>query len=169
MKRWVGLLTIYLFTLNFSGGIVLAQLLSTSSSLFVNNQTNITLADAIALSSERPILLELTFQADVLTTLSEKEVYTFFAPSEEALQELQYENAQKLRAILLHHIVPGKYLLTDLKDSLTLPTLAGDSLTVFRKKREVLVDSVPVNRTNEMAKNGVIHSIADILQPKNLE
>ncbi|QMU31091.1 fasciclin domain-containing protein [Adhaeribacter radiodurans] len=170
MKHWVCSLAIYLLLLYSGGSYILAQPLLNSKSLLVSNQTSITIADVIALSSERPILLELTFQSGVLTPLSENNLYTFFAPTEEALQELQYENAQKLRAILLHHIVPGRYKLADLKDGIKLLTLAGDSLTIFRKKREVLVDSIPVvSRDNEIAKNGIIYTISDILHPNNLE
>ncbi len=170
MKRCARSLVFYLLLLYGGAGTVWAQPLSNNSSLFAGDPINLTIADVISLSSERPSLLELTFQAGVLPALTENQLYTFFAPTEEALKELQYENAQKLKAILLHHIVLGKYALADLKDGIKLPTLAGDSLTVFRKKREILVDRVPVvNRNNEVAKNGVIHTIGDILQPINLE
>jgi len=174
MKRCAGSLVIYLLLFYSGANLILAQPLSqplsSNNSFLVSNQTSITIADVIALSRERPNLLELTFQSGVLTTLSENQLFTFFAPTEEALKELQYENAQKLRATMLHHIVPGKYMLSDLKDGIKLPTLAGDSLTVFRKRRDILVDSVPiVNRNNEVTKNGVIYTIGDILQPYNLE
>ncbi|MDQ4141488.1 MAG: fasciclin domain-containing protein [Bacteroidota bacterium] len=169
MKRCACALAICLLLLCSSGSLIFAQQLPNSNPIFISNQTKITIADIIALSRERPILLELTFQSGILSTLSENELYTFFAPTEEALKELQYENAQNLSAIMLHHIVPGKYMLADLKDGIKLPTLAGDSLTVYRKRREILVDSVPVSRNVEIARNGVIHTIGDILKPINLE
>lgn len=126
------------------------------------------LADIIALASNRPVLTELVMQAGVLSTLSTQSAYTFFAPTEEALKEIEYENSEKLRIIMLHHIVPGKYKLTDLKDGAKLQTLAGETITIFRKKEEILINGIPIIRGNENAKNGVMHTIGDVLKPKNL-
>ena len=150
---------------------VLAQNI-TGNNLLSSSYTNrpgLNLADNIITPDSRPILKELVIQAGLLSTLSGTADDTFFAPTEEALKEIQYDSSEKLRVILLNHVVSGTYKLNDLQDGMTLTTLAGETITIFRKKDQVLINGVPVVMGNNKAKNGMMHNIGDILKPKSLE
>ncbi len=171
MKRCASCLAIPIIILLFSRtSIIFAQqLLNSAVPVIPANQPNTTITEIISLSGERPILRELIIQSGVLSTLSGDKPYTIFAPTEEALQELQYESADKLQTVIQHHIVSGKYTLGDLKDGAVLTTLAGDSLTVFRKFKAASINSIPISSSQEATSNVVMHTIDDILKPKKLE
>ena len=58
-------------------------------------------------------------------TLGQKGVYTIFAPTDEAFDKLPAgtlgklmlpENKEKLRSLLLYHVIPGQMLAVDLKE-----------------------------------------------------
>ncbi|RDC65656.1 fasciclin domain-containing protein [Adhaeribacter pallidiroseus] len=173
MKRCASTLAVQFLILLFSSSTSLAwaqQLLNSAIPVVTAGSTNNTLtADIISLSNERPVLRELIIQSGILATLSSDKPYTFFAPTEAALKELQYESAEKLQPIMQHHIVLGRYALIDLKDGAVLPTLAGDSITVFRKFNAVSINSIPISGSHETTKNIVVHTIDDVLKPKKLD
>ena len=172
MKRGANLLAIPILLLLFSGNsrVFAQQLLNSAIPVVTAGSTHNTLTtDIISLSNERPILRELIIQSGILATLSGDKSYTFFAPTEAALKELQYESAEKLLPIMQHHFVPGRYAFKDLKDGAVLPTLAGDSITVFRKFNAVSINSIPIGGSHETNKNIVVHTMEDVLKPKKLD
>ncbi|QNF32662.1 fasciclin domain-containing protein [Adhaeribacter swui] len=171
MKRGAGLLAILILLLLFCSGTTLRaqQLLNSPISLVTPVPVNSTANELIQFANQRPLLRELLIQSGILTTLSNDKPYTFFAPTEAALQEIQYESAEKLQTIMQHHIVPGRYPLQNLKDGALLPTLAGDSVMVFRKFQAAAINSIRVNGSYETANHIVVHTIEDILKPKKLE
>lgn len=171
MKRSAKFLAISINLLLFSGNspVFAQQLLNSAVPVISAKQPNTTVTEIISLSSERPILRELIIQSGILSTLAGNKSYTFFAPTEEALKELQYESADKLQTIMQHHIVSGRYTLSNLKDGAVLTTLAGDSLTVIRKFKAASINSIHINSSQEASSNVVMHTISDTLKPKKLE
>lgn len=158
------------FTVSFKPGILAQNIPGTNVvSRASGNTSTLNLADNVISSDSRPILKELFVQAGLLSTLSGNNTYTFFAPTEKALKEIQFDSSEKLRVILLNHVVAGTYKLDDLQDGMKLQTLANETITIFRNKEEILVNGIPVVNGNDVSKNGIMHNIGDVLKPKYAE
>ena len=103
--------------------------------------------------------------AELDITLGNKGEFTVFAPTDEAFGKLPAEvltklmlpeNKEKLRSLLLYHVVAGKVLAADLKD--------GDV-----ESDKIEVDGLKVFSADVAATNGVMHSIGEVLVPKSLK
>ena len=116
--------------------------------------------------------------ADLVGALKAKDgKFTVFAPTDEAfaklpagtLEELlKPENKEKLKAILLYHVVSGK---VEAKDVVKLngqqvKTLQGGEVRVDTSSG-VKVNDSSVVKADVMASNGVIHVIDTVLLPSN--
>ena len=110
-------------------------------------------------------------------TLGQKGVYTIFAPTDEAFDKLPAgtlgklmlpENKEKLRSLLLYHVIPGQMLAVDLKDG-QVKTMNGEKVKFEVKDGKVEIDDAKVFSTDVMANNGVMHSIGNVMIPKSLE
>ena len=111
----------------------------------------------------RPLLKEILMQAGLSGVLMDKGPYTFFAPSDVALQ--QYKNADpgKLKDVLMSHVVSGQLMPEDFKDGSKLTTLSGKEISVIRKKNQLLLNGVRLTSTGPTAKNGVLHQVENWL------
>lgn len=116
--------------------------------------------------------------AELVEALKGKGPFTVFAPTDDAfaklpkgtLEELlKPENKEKLRSILLYHVVSGKYLSSDvrkLKSGTQVETLLkGKKITITQKRRRIYVDGARVIKADVMASNGVIHVIDKVILP----
>ncbi len=116
--------------------------------------------------------------AELVDALKGKGPFTVFAPNDEAfakvpketLEELlKPENKEKLRSILLYHVVAGKYLAADvkkLKSGTQVETLLkGKKVTITRKRDGIYINDAKVIKTDVLAKNGVIHVIDKVILP----
>ena len=110
-------------------------------------------------------------------TLGGKDVFTLFAPTDEAFDKLPAgmlgklmlpENKEKLRALLLYHVVPGKVLAADLKDG-EVTTMNGEKVKVDVDDDKIEINDAKVFSTDVAATNGVMHSIGNVMFPKSLE
>jgi uncharacterized surface protein with fasciclin (FAS1) repeats len=102
--------------------------------------------------------------------------FTVFAPTDEAFAKLpagtvesllRPENKEKLKSILLYHVVSGSVPATKVQqmNGRSVKTLQGSSITVSTK-HGVRVDNANVTQTDIEASNGVIHVIDTVLMPK---
>lgn len=102
--------------------------------------------------------------------------FTVFAPTDEAFAKLPAgtvdtllmpENKEKLKAVLLYHVVPGKFVAADVMklNGKEAKTLQGGKVKV-RTNKGVMVDNANVVKTDVMATNGVIHVVDSVLMPK---
>lgn len=102
--------------------------------------------------------------------------FTVFAPTDEAFAKLpagtvesllQPENKEKLKAILLYHVVSGNVPASEVTklNGRSLKTLQGSSIKV-QTKHGVKLDNATVVKADVMASNGVIHVIDTVLMPK---
>lgn len=100
--------------------------------------------------------------------------YTLFAPTNAAFERLPdgtvgallSDRQDRLRAILLHHLVDGRHLGTSLPQGDTLATLGGSGLPVGRTDTAVTVGgNIPVLAADIETANGLIHVIDDVLRP----
>jgi uncharacterized surface protein with fasciclin (FAS1) repeats len=99
---------------------------------------------------------------------------TVFAPTDAAFAKLpagtlddllKPENKEKLKGILLYHVVSGKVMSTDLKGTVTPATLQGSKLTIVASASGVTVNGAKVTTADVGASNGVIHVIDTVVLP----
>ncbi len=102
--------------------------------------------------------------------------FTVFAPTDAAFAKLpagtiasllKPENKEKLKAILLYHVVSGKVTAADVMklNGQSVKTLQGGMFKVSTK-HGVRVDKAKVTQTDIDASNGVIHVIDTVLMPQ---
>ena len=102
--------------------------------------------------------------------------FTVFAPTDEAFAKLpagtvesllKPENKEKLKSILLYHVVPGSVTAKQVMqmNGRTVKTLQGGSIKVTTV-HGVTIDDARVTKTDIHASNGVIHVIDTVLMPK---
>ncbi|MEX0669621.1 MAG: fasciclin domain-containing protein [Pirellulales bacterium] len=117
--------------------------------------------------------------AGLVETLRGKGPFTVFAPSDDAFAKLpsgtldnllKPENKEKLKAILLMHVVAGDLLIADVKKIKEAKTAGGANLAVTHH----LLTGVHIGTPKEMAhvqnsdihaSNGVIHVIDKVILP----
>lgn len=113
--------------------------------------------------------------SDVPNMLSEDEALTIFVPIEHAFDNLLDTNPdwnslsdideELLTAVVEHHVLDGNILSTELTADQTLPTLEGDSITLYTLDGNLEItdgsatDGSIIGVTDIQAINGVIHII----------
>jgi uncharacterized surface protein with fasciclin (FAS1) repeats len=112
--------------------------------------------------------------ADLVDTLKGPGPFTVFAPTDEAFAALpegtledllKPENRERLKAVLLHHVVEGRLTTAGLRRSVKPTTLQGDTLKVKARRGGVRVNGAQVVEADVTATNGVIHAIDAVLLP----
>jgi uncharacterized surface protein with fasciclin (FAS1) repeats len=114
--------------------------------------------------------------AGLVDALKGEGPFTVFAPTDEAFAKLPAgtvetllmpENKEKLKAVLLYHVVAGKFVAADVLklNGKEAKTLQGGKVKV-KANKGVMVDGANVVKTDVMATNGVIHVIDSVLMPK---
>jgi uncharacterized surface protein with fasciclin (FAS1) repeats len=136
-----------------------------------------TLADLIADSVSFSTLTKAIKAAGLEEVLGAKGTYTIFAPTDEAFDKLPAgtlgklllpENKEKLRSLLLYHVIPGNVLSVDMKDG-EVKTMNGEKVEVDVDGDNVEVGDTKVFSVDVMASNGVMHSIGEVMVPKSLD
>ena len=136
-----------------------------------------TLTAMIADSATFSILTKAHVAAGLDVTLGTKGEYTIFAPTDDAFGKLPDgvlaklllpENKEKLRSLLLYHVVAGKVLSTDLKDG-DVKTMNGEKIKVDVGDDGVEVEDSKVFSADVLASNGVMHSVGTVIVPESLE
>jgi transforming growth factor-beta-induced protein len=116
--------------------------------------------------------------ADLEGALRSEGPFTVFAPTDAAFDKLPEglvaklllpQNKEKLKELLLYHVVSGRVLAKDLKWTQLVPTLEGQSLWIRKFWGTVLVNNARVTSADVLATNGVIHVINEVLIPKGFE
>jgi len=115
--------------------------------------------------------------ADLVATLKGEGPFTVFAPTDEAFAKLpagtlenllKPENKEKLREILLLHVVPGAVCAADVT-KLTEAKTAGGKMVKVTTNGRVAVGTAKgmanVTKADIMVKNGVIHVIDAVILP----
>ena len=136
-----------------------------------------TLTAMIADSATFSILTKALVAAGLDVTLGTKGEYTIFTPTDDAFGKLPDgvlaklllpENKEKLRSLLLYHVVAGKVLSTDLKDG-DVKTMNGEKIKVDVGDDGVEVEDSKVFSADVLASNGVMHSVGTVIVPESLE
>lgn len=137
------------------------------------------LTTSIRDSATFSILTKALKAAGLDTVLGQKGSYTIFAPTDEAFGKLEEgtldklmlpENNEKLRSLLLYHVVAGNVMAADLKD-MEVKTMNGEKIEVDVDDdgKEIEINEVRVASADVTANNGVMHSIGEVLVPKSLD
>jgi uncharacterized surface protein with fasciclin (FAS1) repeats len=110
--------------------------------------------------------------AGLVDVLKGEGPFTVFAPNDDAFAKLPagtieslLKDKEKLTAILTYHVVPGKYMASDVVSAHHLKTVQGQNLTVDTSSG-VKIDSAKVIATDIETSNGVIHVIDSVVLPK---
>jgi len=121
--------------------------------------------------------LATALQAAGLTdTLKSRGPFTVFAPTDEAFSKLpagtvesllKPENKEKLKAILLYHVVSGDVTAAQVVKLSAAKTVNGQDLKLTVNDGTVMVNDAKVVKADVSASNGVIHVIDTVLLPKD--
>jgi len=112
-----------------------------------------------------------------MSDLSSTSEFTIFAPTDEAFAKLPADtltklmlpaNVEKLRMLLLYHVVAGKVMAADLQDG-EVKTVNGEKFVVKVSSNKVEVNGEKVYSADVVATNGVMHSIGEVMVPKSLD
>ena len=115
--------------------------------------------------------------ADLVTTLKGEGPFTVFAPTDEAFAKLppgtvetllKPENQDKLKEILLLHVVPGQVYAADVVKLKEAKTAGGKTVSISTEggvKVGTATGKANVVKTDIKAGNGVIHVIDAVILP----
>ena len=106
-------------------------------------------------------------------TLSGSEMFTVFAPTDDAFRKLSPGSMDTLLKdpqgdllqILLYHVVNGKMSAADLKKLTFVETLQGGSLPISVSDGVITADGANVIITDIECTNGVIHVVDTVMLP----
>lgn len=118
-------------------------------------------------------LVSLVKQAGLAGALSGPGPLTVFAPTDTAFAKVPKatlaalaKDKSKLKAVLLYHVVKGKFTAAQVVTHKSLTTLEGGTLSIRTRDGNVYVNRARVIKANVMASNGVIHVINQVLIPR---
>lgn len=114
-------------------------------------------------------------EADLVTTLKGAGPYTVFAPTDAAFAKLPkaevdalLKDKEKLKGILLFHVLPGSFssaAVAKMHDGDKVKTASGKEFTLGLKNNVVTVNGAIVSKTDITASNGFIHAIDTVIRP----
>jgi uncharacterized surface protein with fasciclin (FAS1) repeats len=118
-------------------------------------------------------LVSLVKEAGLARTLRRDGPFTVFAPTDRAFNKVPDEtledlaaDKEKLRGVLLYHVLGEKVRSGKLVKRDSVETLNGQSLHVQVRDAKVMVGDARVKTADIGAKNGVIHVINKVLIPE---
>ena len=130
---------------------------------------------AVAAGSFNTLAAALT-AADLIATLKGDGPFTVFAPTDDAFKKIPaadlealLADKEKLTAVLMLHVVPGKVMAKDvvaLGDGAQVKTAGGAEVSIGVSTAGVTVNGSAVSKTDIEAKNGVIHIVDSVIMPK---
>jgi uncharacterized surface protein with fasciclin (FAS1) repeats len=106
--------------------------------------------------------------------ITAKQDFTVFAPSNAAFDSLpsgakedlmKAENKEKLRNLLLSHLVYGKNKASDLTNEQTLQSIGGKEIGISNLGGKIMAGGKEVIQADIAAANGVIHIINVVMVP----
>ena len=111
--------------------------------------------------------------AGLVDTLKGPGPFTVFAPTDEAFAKLPagtveglLKDPEKLKKILLYHVVSGKVMAAEVVKMKSAKTVEGQMAKIKVMGGNVMLDNAHVTKTDIVTDNGVIHVIDTVLMPK---
>lgn len=112
--------------------------------------------------------------AGLVDTLKGAGPFTVFAPTDEAFAKLPagtleslLQDTDKLKSVLLYHVVPGRVMAKDVVKLKSAKSAEGSLIKVRAAGGQVKVDDANVVKTDILASNGVIHVIDSVILPSH--
>ena len=128
-------------------------------------------ADTIAAKPQLSTLNGMLARTGLTETLKTPGPFTVFAPSNEAFAKIPGETLEglaadpaKLKAVLTYHVVPGKVIAADVRNS-NSKTVNGANVALSRAGDFVTVEDALVVTPDLAATNGVVHIVDSVLMP----
>jgi uncharacterized surface protein with fasciclin (FAS1) repeats/uncharacterized protein YegP (UPF0339 family) len=119
--------------------------------------------------------------AGLVETLKGKGPFTIFAPDDDAFALLPagtvdglLKNVPKLKAILMYHVVPGKFTIDEVGQMKTAKTVQGQEVKIdghhwwSLHMNPIINDDAHITSTDIVTDNGMIHVLDRVLMP-NME
>ncbi len=110
--------------------------------------------------------------AGLVETLQGDGPFTVFAPTDDAFAALPegtleglLADTDKLRQVLLYHVVSGRVTAEEVVKLDSATTVQGSDVTIMVKDGTVMVNDAEVITADVMASNGVIHVINKVIVP----
>jgi uncharacterized surface protein with fasciclin (FAS1) repeats len=151
-----------------------AVAIGTASSAFIPAAARAQSRDVVALASSDAELatwakaIEVSGLAEMLRG---RGPFTVLAPSDDAFARLQpgqldrlMADRDKLRRVVLYHVIEGRWTVADLAKLTSARTLAGIDAPVSGGAR-VRIGNGRVDRPNLAASNGLVHVVDAVLSP----
>ncbi|HEX8274619.1 MAG TPA: fasciclin domain-containing protein [Longimicrobiaceae bacterium] len=117
-------------------------------------------------------LLAAAEAAGLVETLKGAGPYTVFAPTDAAFRKLPagavdalLADRERLRAVLLYHVVPGRVTAAQVSGMSSAATVGGADVRVRAQGGSVMINNARVAQADVAASNGVIHVIDTVLMP----
>jgi uncharacterized surface protein with fasciclin (FAS1) repeats len=133
--------------------------------------TPVNLAESVAGNPLLSTFSSLVAKGGLTETLKSAGPYTVFAPTNDAFKAVPAatlddlgKHPEKLKDVLSYHIVAGKLMAADVKNS-NVKTLNGANVALSKAGDFVTVESAAVVVPDLGATNGVIHTIDTVLMP----
>jgi uncharacterized surface protein with fasciclin (FAS1) repeats len=128
--------------------------------------------ETAAAAGQFTTLASLLQQAGLVDELSDGGPYTVFAPTDEAFAQVPKEtldglaaDPEKLKSVLLYHVVEGSVPSSEVVNVDSAETLNGQAVSIDVRDGQVYVDDAKVTTPDVMASNGVIHVVDQVLIP----
>jgi uncharacterized surface protein with fasciclin (FAS1) repeats len=127
-----------------------------------------------AIAAKFTTLVAAVKAAGLVETLKGPGPFTVFAPTDEAFAKLPPgtletlllpENKEKLRRILLYHVVPGRVTSEQIMKLDSAKTAEGQDLAIKLVNFNVMVNNARVIKADIDTSNGVIHVVDTVLLP----
>jgi uncharacterized surface protein with fasciclin (FAS1) repeats len=111
--------------------------------------------------------------AGLVETLQSEGPFTVFAPTDEAFSKLPEGTVEalladpdKLREVLLYHVVPGKVMAADVVNLSEATTAQGSDIRIMIVESGVRINNANVVQTDIETSNGVIHVVDSVILPR---
>lgn len=131
----------------------------------------VSVAETIAATPALSTLNQLIAKAGLADTLKTGGPYTVFAPTNDAFKAVPAKtldeignNPERLRAVLLYHVLPAKVMAAEVKSG-PAKTAQGANLAIAKAGSFVTVEDGVVQSADLGATNGVVHTIDRVLLP----
>lgn len=128
-------------------------------------------ADTIAAKPELSTLSGLVMKTGLTDTLKATGPFTVFAPTNAAFAKVAAKtmdelgkDPEKLKSVLVYHVIPAKVMAVDIKNS-NVKTVNGANVAVSKAGDFVTVEEALVQTADLVATNGVVHVIDSVLIP----
>jgi len=130
------------------------------------------IVDTAVAAGQFTTLVKAVQAAGLVDTLKGPGPFTVFAPTDAAFAKLPpgaldslLANPEKLKEVLLYHVVGGEVMSNQVKPG-KVKTVEGAEATLSVRDGKVMIDKATVIKADVEASNGVIHVIDTVIVPK---